>query len=172
MYGKPLTKIRRLRRWTADVGLLLAVTAIGLAAARSSRAFAPQGRFSVGTSTDTIVDTQTHLIWQAVDSVTTHPWTDAVAYCQNLTLGGTTGWRLPTVAELLTLVDDSRADPAIDPVAFPTMPTDNLAFWTSSSILAGFNSTYAWTVSFQEGVVAFAFGPTSLHVRCVASSPP
>lgn len=166
-----LTKIRRLRRWTAGTALPLAVMAIGLAAARSSRAYAPQGRFSVGTSTDTIVDTQTHLIWQAVDSVTTHPWSDAASYCQNLTLGGSTGWRLPTLGELQTLVDDSRADPAIDPAAFPSMPTDNLAFWTSSS-LTGFGTKYGWTVSFQEGIAAFSFWTDSLHVRCVASSPP
>jgi hypothetical protein len=140
---------------------------VSVVATRPSRAFAPPDRFTVGT--DTVVDTQTKLTWQAVPAAATSTWTDATSYCQGLALGGSSGWRLPSVSELQTLVDDSRSAPAIDPTAFATTPID-VGFWTSSS-LAGFGSTYGWAVSFQDGSSIFHFWQDTLHVRCVTSSP-
>jgi hypothetical protein len=42
----------------------------------------------------------------------------ALAHCAALSLAGG-GFRLPSIAELLTLVDPTRSQPAIDPIAFP-----------------------------------------------------
>jgi hypothetical protein len=57
------------------------------------------------------------------------------------------GWRLPTRAELLTLVDPTKYNPAIDATAFPSTPSDY--FW-SSSAYAG-SSGNAWYVYFYNG---------------------
>ncbi|MGA2447612.1 MAG: DUF1566 domain-containing protein [Polyangiaceae bacterium] len=158
--------VSRFERWTVGVGLAFALVTASVVATRPSRAFAPPGRFTVGTGT--VIDTQTKLTWQAVPATTTSTWSAATSYCQNLALGGSSGWRLPSVGELQTLVDDSRMAPATDPTAFPSTPID-VGFWTSSSV-AGFGSTYGWAVSFRDGSSIFHFASDSLHMRCVTSS--
>jgi hypothetical protein len=74
------------------------------------------------------------------------------------TLGGT-GWRLPTIKELQTIVDESR--PSIDPTAFPGAPLGN--YWSSSPV-AGRPSD-AWDINFNG-----ATGPDAMstldNVRC------
>lgn len=87
-------------------------------------------------------------------------------------LGG--GWRLPTVKELLTLVDEdphkvyvdgSTPDLYIDRNAFPTTPPAR--FWTSSPTKA----LTAWTVNFGNGQPE-AQPPGNLNLnRCVRVSP-
>lgn len=67
---------------------------------------------------NTIVDVTTGLMWQKLtpDSLS---FADASAACANLTLAGHTNWRLPEVKELLSIVDFTRADPAINILYFP-----------------------------------------------------
>jgi hypothetical protein len=55
------------------------------------------------------------------------------------------GWRLPTRAELLSLVDDTRSDPAIDTERFPD--TKSAAYWTGTPFAS--DSSYAWIVQFR-----------------------
>ena len=161
----PMTKIRSLGHFTAGFGLACALVAIGLVATRPGRARAPAGRYTIDTGI--IVDNRTELNWQAVAPDTMYTWSGAVTYCKNLRLGGSSSWRLPSVGELQTLVDDSRATPSVDP-AFAGTPVDQDS-WTSSNV-AGFGSTYAYAVSFQYGSTSFHFWSDSLHVRCVDSS--
>jgi hypothetical protein len=54
------------------------------------------------------------------------PWDYATANCA----GFGSGWRLPTVTELQSIVDDTVSEPAIDTTVFPTAALG--AFWTSS----------------------------------------
>jgi hypothetical protein len=144
------------RRLLARIGLLL-VIAVPVAAA------VPAGRYTYP-SAGTVYDTMTKLTWQQAVPTATYSQTDAITYCAGLgaTVGGS-GWRLPTLKELATIVDESRANPAIDPAAFPATPTDQ--FWSSSS-RAG-DPTYGWTVTFSYG--ASSETPTKFvyHVRCV-----
>ena len=62
-------------------------------------------------------------------------------------LCGATGWRLPTVGELHSIVHHGRTSPAIDTSFFPNTPS---SFFWSASPYAG-NSGYAWSVSFITG---------------------
>jgi hypothetical protein len=110
----------------------------------------------------TVLDTRTKLTWQLDVSMNELAWADARDYCGSLDLGGT-GWRLPSVSELQTLIDESTSDPAVDLNAFPGTASDY--FWTSS-LLPRFEN-YAWTVYFGYGLSTF-FDVTQLHlVRCV-----
>lgn len=80
--------------------------------------------------TGVVRDRITCLVWErAVDSVS-YTRAQAMLYCDGLTAGGYTDWRLPTYIELLSLVDFTRGSPAIDPVAFPATPAQ--VFWTTS----------------------------------------
>lgn len=57
------------------------------------------------------------------------------------------GWRLPTVEELMSIVDDSQACPTVDPVAFPDTP--KATFWTASRCED--DPGCAWVVDFAMG---------------------
>lgn len=106
-----------------------------------------------------VYDWTTGLTWQQTDAGS-RTWDDALSYCP--TLGA--GWRLPSLTELQTIVDESKADVAIDSGAFPNTPHEG--FWTSSP-LAG-DSTSAWDVRFNTSGWT-AWGDRTLHyrVRCV-----
>ena len=54
-------------------------------------------------------DPSTGLIWAGKDNGSDIDWKGASSYCQNLSLGGHRGWRLPETAELLAVYDQSLA---------------------------------------------------------------
>ena len=62
------------------------------------------------------------------------------------------GWRMPQMHELASLVDYSRFNPAIDTDAFPdTKPN---WYWTGT-VDASSPSDYAWGVNFLDGYVCY-----------------
>lgn len=61
-------------------------------------------------------------------------------------LGGHSDWRLPTSAELQTILDCSFGVPCIDPIFGPTLKW----YWSSTSVDSV--SNHAWIVSFLAGV--------------------
>ena len=143
--------------------VLIAPSAVCVfSALRASPAFAeaPSGRYVV--EEGTVTDTRTRLTWQRAPDSSPRVWTQAAPYCGALELNGK-GWRLPSVKELLTLVDESRWGPAIDPVAFPGTPSDY--FWTSSP-LATF-PMFVWTVFFGKGTASFFDVSNPRLIRCV-----
>jgi hypothetical protein len=124
------------------------------------RADAPRGHFTV--VRETVEDVVTGLTWQQKVTNKRYSWAEATAYCADLELRGK-GWRLPTIKELHTLVDETRIAPAIDPTAFAgTLPD---YYWTSS-LLANF-SVDAWAVSFDVGFDNWFDVGTKQRVRCV-----
>ena len=52
-------------------------------------------------------DSETGLIWTIEDNGSDLGWNQAYNYCESLTLGGHTDWRLPTLDELQGLYDGS-----------------------------------------------------------------
>lgn len=88
---------------------------------------------------------------------------DATAYCQSLNLGGLTGWRLPSVKELQSLVDFGAWDPAIDTTAFPGTP----AVYFRTSTLHATNASTAWVVQFRTGGTLAIPSANQYLVRCV-----
>jgi hypothetical protein len=110
------------------------------------------------------VDRVTGLGWQRVLSPELHDWAGARATCDCLTLGGYDDWRLPTRIELVSLVDFTRQDPALDPQAFPDTPFE--WFWTASP-RAESDPPAAWYVAFFDGDTHHASVDVPYHVRCV-----
>jgi hypothetical protein len=122
-----------------------------------------------------VQDTLTQLVWQQDGSGTragcsgtdnlTCTWAEAKAFCGALSLGGLSGWRLPTYKELISIVDFAVASPGstINQTAFPNTPAEY--FWTSSPY-AGL-SGFAWIVSFGKGYPATIDGGLVSRVRCV-----
>lgn len=109
----------------------------------------------------TVTDQVTGLMWQQADDGVERTWYDAVAYCQDLELGGYTDWRLPAYRELLTIVDYLRDNPTID----PAFSCENRSFWSSSTY--ALNSDKAWCVNFVLGPSLSDDKDNTNNVRCV-----
>jgi hypothetical protein len=75
---------------------------------------------------------------------------------------GYTDWRVPTVQELLTIVDYKRAYPAIDPLF--TLAKDD-GYWSATEVV--FSMDHAWGVDYTTGRVFFAQKTLTGHVRAV-----
>ncbi len=141
-------------RW--PLGLLVGLWAFAASAA------APPGQYSIP-GDGTVHDTKTGLVWQQAVAPGTYTWSQAGSYCGGLTLAGT-GWRLPSVKELMTLVDFTVTSGAtIDATAFPNTPA---AWFWSSSPLAG-SPSYAWYVDFSDGNTYDNVVSDTNQVRCV-----
>jgi hypothetical protein len=130
---------------------LSVVAVLGLPAL--ALADAPAGRYTItdgGTPKGTVYDKKTKLIWQQAAPSTRYSWAGAKNYCAQdaaASLGGS-GWRLPTVKELLSIVDHSRLNPAVDTTVF-SLALGDWYYWSSSR--NGGSSTGAWTVNFEAG---------------------
>ena len=129
-----------------------------------ARADAPAHHYEVDANAVAVRDTATKLTWQRAFEPMPRQWNNANAYCKELALDGG-GWRLPTLKELLTLVDPSRSTPPVlDTNAFPDTPSG--IFWSSNSYVA--DNTYAWTVDFSQGNSAKDHAKSAAaYIRCV-----
>jgi hypothetical protein len=140
----------------------IAVFAAGLAFVVAGRAAAPAGRYTMANGE--VYDSKTRLAWQQQSSSSMYTQADAVSHCATLSLNGAT-WRLPTMKELLTIVDLSVAPPGptIDSAVFPGTPA---AYFWSSTLYSGTPGS-AWSVLFIYG---FSYGNNvsdMSYVRCV-----
>jgi hypothetical protein len=148
----------------------LFVAVILVAMGFAARAAAPAGRFVVSGDSKTVSDSKTGLVWQREVPSITKTWADARTWCRNNSsnLPGT-GWRLPSVKEITTIVDSSVSNPAIDVAAFPNTPS--VWFWTSTpwagSSSVGGGGPAAWVVNFPNGQAASGLVGGYYRFRCV-----
>jgi hypothetical protein len=151
------------KSWVVRCAASSAIVVAGLViAVRRGAADAPPGQYTI--SNGTVADNKTGLVWQQVGSASTYTWPDAGTYCTSNTAGlPGTGWRLPSLNELQSIVDDSRQGPCLDPTAFAGEPAD--LFWTSSPVVGAAGS--AWLVAFGNGATGSTAATTAHRVRCV-----
>ncbi|UZW62173.1 DUF1566 domain-containing protein [Lysobacter enzymogenes] len=127
-----------------------------------------QARF-VDNADGTVTDNATGLMWsKATLSEGAIDPRDAARMCGKLDLAGHMDWRLPSDHELLSLVDRSRYEPAIDIGAFPDTMSD--CYWTATE--CAWASYGAWIVDFSYGMAIYCNGARSdAFVRAVRSLP-
>lgn len=113
-------------------------------------------RSDVGVVTDNV----TGLEWQDNESVS-KTWTEASSYCSALSLDNG-GWRLPSIKELQSIVDDGVFNPSINSVFQNITSRD---YWSSTTSAS--NTSYALDVYFYSGNTRGYYKSNSLHVRCV-----
>jgi hypothetical protein len=106
----------------------------------------------------TVYDQASGLTWQQRLDPGSYTWGDAIKYCASLG----PGWRVPSLTETQTIIDDAHEFPAVDPKAFPDTPT--VDFWTSSPKADG---SGAWYVDFFYGASDVEVPSTPYRVRCV-----
>ena len=112
---------------------------------------------------DTVTDLRTGLMWQRRISEDRFNLEAAKKYAAKLRLGGYADWRVPTILELLSVVDYTRCNPAIDVEVFPNTPSG--WFWTVSPDAGSSNS--AWVVHFDSGDGLYYVVSSYGRVRCV-----
>lgn len=123
----------------------------------------------------TVLDDITRRLWIKHTKSKTN-WYEAKYYCDSLKMLGKK-WRLPTTAELRSLVNYGRIDPAIDMV-FQSGSTENLSTWFWASDHTHFNSETAdgtklassWIINFYDGSVEYTSRYNTYSVRCVTEA--
>ena len=119
------------------------------------------GDFTRDNATQVVTDNTTGLQWQD-DVNVTKTWTQAIDYCETLTLGANSDWRLPNFNELYFIADRSKRNPAIDS-AFQNVVSNN--YWSSTTVVGlEYN---AWNVYFNYGDDFWNRKSNSGYVRCV-----
>ncbi|WP_297927225.1 DUF1566 domain-containing protein [uncultured Agitococcus sp.] len=118
---------------------------------------APDSRYQLQNNNKEVKDLKTNLIWQrcavgqsysgtaCVGGESLHTWASALQFAANTG----SGWRLPNIKELKTLIEDSCYDMAINQKFF----NDGMVkttYWTASPNSDDSNS--AWRVNFDDGV--------------------
>jgi len=126
------------------------------------------GRFKVLSqfNNEAVLDKETGLVWEQSPSTSTFTWFTAQIHCNQLTVGGRLGWRVPTIQELATLVDPNN--PGGNPDLPPGHPFNNVqsSFYWSATTSAN-DTSVAWLVDFGGGGVS-TVGKTGVKfVWCV-----
>lgn len=123
------------------------------------KASVPDNRYQVQANTSQVKDLQTNLIWQrcAVGRVWNGmectgtekllSWQQALQEAK-----AQTGWRLPNIKELKSLVEVACYEPAINSNIFVGM-TGNSVFWSSTTVAD--DATSAWQLKFDDGKSQF-----------------
>jgi hypothetical protein len=113
----------------------------------------------------TVCDRVTGLMWQQIPTgaYVSRSWVNALMYCADLRWAGYEDWHFPTRIELVSILDLSQTDPAIDPTAFPGTPAENFWSITTDPILVNLGVM----IDFSAGYLGFDDTTANHLVRCV-----
>jgi hypothetical protein len=104
------------------------------------------------------LDTETSLLWHKEQKEMT--WKEGKIFAKNLKTDGLK-WRVPTIKELLTIINYGKSDPATK------LPFIMSSFYWSSSTYVTLTD-YAWIISCMYGYVYTYYKTNNYYVRCVA----
>jgi len=125
--------------------------------------------FFINNGNGTVTDTITGLMWQKADGgeMTIE---NAYLYCDTLTLGGYSDWRLPTPHEAFSILNHQYANPSIDITVFTTSAAE---YWWTIKHQPN-DTTKVWATNAGGGIgnhpkteTISAGGTKHFHVRAV-----
>lgn len=114
---------------------------------------------------EVVVDHVTGLTWQRADDGIKRTWREAADYCEDLTLGGYSDWRLPESKELQSIVSYGASSPAWDTTYFPDSRPGHDDYWTATTVVGPGEG--AWKVCFLNGQVKVGSQGDDAYVRAV-----
>ena len=104
---------------------------------------------------DEVIDRTTGLMWQKKPDGVERNWKDAKLYCQKLTLGGYSDWRLPNESVLMKMIKNK--------MMFASSLRNNY-YWSST---VSNPTSWATYVNFGYGDKGVAWKGSGMYVRCV-----
>ena len=116
-----------------------------------------------------VLDKETGLVWEQSPQTTTHQWASARLECTSRTMSGRSGWRLPSVNELASLIDTTNTSPAL-PTGHPFNNVISSRYWSATT--SADLPTLAWNGNFDDGEVATYLKSSFLFVWCVRGGGP
>lgn len=113
------------------------------------------------------VDARTGLTWQDnrfVDSERV-TYTQAEKLCKELRLGNHDDWRIPTIKELLSIIDYKKYDSAtLDGFSI----SESNYYWSSTQYMG--DPDKVWGIDFKDGATDANGKAYDRHVRCVRTT--
>lgn len=117
-----------------------------------------------------VYDPSTGLAWQRVPAGSL-AWADALSHCRHLESVGQTGWRLPDVRELATLLVPEKSLPVLDTLVFPGVKAGQV-FWSSTTSNDPVKADYAYLVGLGDvGDVGTGRKTDAYQVLCARTCP-
>lgn len=157
--------------------LALASILVGIAIAAWGQEKSPNrmaDRFNLVMENSAVLDKETGLVWEQSPNTGTFTWLNAQMHCNQKTVGGRKGWRLPTIQELASLVDPKSIGggsflPAGDlPAGHPFSNVQSSQYWSATTDTRG--PGFARVMNFSSGVVLLTGIMANDHfVWCVRS---
>ena len=119
---------------------------------------------------EAVLDKNTGLVWERAPSEFGLDWFSAKDLCLNKNVGGTVGWRLPSVAELSSVRDPALSAPFVPASAFTNVLKNT--YWSATeTVWVTGSSDHAWLVYFGDEVdlTRVGHGPKDIQhgVWCV-----
>lgn len=118
-----------------------------------------------------VLDRETGLVWEQSPVFALSSWFDASRGCIELNKGRRRGWRLPSIQELSSLIDDTNIYPALPtdhPFGFNTVP---VVLWSATTYSKLPDAAY--TLDFNSGRFSAVFASNKILVSgkwCVRGS--
>jgi hypothetical protein len=113
-----------------------------------------------------VIDKDNSTMWQDtkhnVELLYSH--IDAPKYCEKLSLGGYSNWRLPTVEEYQAIIDRSRKDEIMIDKSFLFIKQDD--YWTIDRTWRTFGR-YGYYIFFKSGTAYYENRTYPKYVRCI-----
>jgi len=111
-------------------------------------------------------DNNTGLVWEQSPSLITPlpTWSEARSQCVDKNVGGTRGWRLPSLLELASLIDPSLLAPFVPASIFTGV--QSAPYWSATANAEG-GSSGKWSVNFQDGLGGSSSKGSGNYVWCV-----
>jgi Protein of unknown function (DUF1566) len=178
------TRRRKVGLVTLLAGLLITISGLGVTLASADPPIKESGlagvtqnwdknlpsasRFVVlsAFNNEAVRDNETGLVWEKTPDTTFVTWSGARGTCADKNVGGRKGWRLPSFAELASLVDPSVASAPVLPTGHPFTNIEPTIYWsatTGAELPVG-----AWAVNFDvPGSVLLQGKTSSFLVWCV-----
>ena len=119
----------------------------------------------------TVTDKLTGLMWEQKTEEgepKTYAYSDALTYCDTLTLGSHSDWRVPTRKEFSTILNFGRVSPALDIAYFPLysiVVPDDAYYWTTSAYHD--DASRVWRILISFGLIESGLTSGRHKVRCV-----
>ena len=105
-------------------------------------------RFTLVLNGEAVKDSASGLVWEREPDYIFDVWDRSVARCPTKTVGGTQGWRAPSIDEIKTLVDLDQQDPSL-PAGHPFRNIKSGIYWTATPHPK--DEIVAWQQSFFSG---------------------